>query len=73
MKNTFTYKKFETESDLKKALNAINKTRNKNAFFAHERPVSIRSFQASGSEEYGTITYLDDDAIGAEWNFKAYF
>jgi hypothetical protein len=69
----FSYKKFETESDLKKAIEQINKTRKKEAFFAHEKPVSIRTFQASGSYEYGSITYIDNAAIDAEWNFKAYF
>ena len=73
MKNTFTYKKFETELALKEAIKGINKTRKEGAFFAHEKPVSIRTFQASGSDEYGSVTYCNGEAIGADWNFKAYY
>ena len=73
MENAFTYQKFGTKSALKEAINEINKTRKEGAFFAHEKPISIRLFQASGSDECGSIAYCNGEAIGADWNFKAYF
>jgi hypothetical protein len=71
--NTRTYEKFTSESELKNAVDQINKTRKKKAFFATEAPVRIRTFQASGSYECGFIEFCNGIAIGAEWNFKAYF
>jgi hypothetical protein len=51
----------------------LNKGRNNRAFKATERPVRVRSFQASGSEESFSISFHNGVAYDAERNFAAIF